>query len=158
MATFNPKPKPEPKPRKTPKKIVSKMPIHPKPKGERRTLPQSPHIAYEHILDDLCSKYVIMRDKRCVTCGTQSGLTCSHYVDRRYMLIRWDDDNCNCQCANCNQKHDSFRQPYRQFLIEKVGESRVDWLESEGKSVYKWSELDLLDMIAGFKFKIKEMK
>lgn len=155
----NAKPKPEPKPKKTPQGIKQKSDKTKFIQKDVKALPAANRQQLEHMLDELCSKFIIGSTRHCITCGTQNGLTCSHYLDRRFMLVRWDLDNLACQCASCNSKHDTFKTPYREYLIREVGEAKVKWLESEeAKAVKKWTEQELLEMVKEMRFALAQIK
>ena len=85
-------------------------------------------------LDDLVSKYVIERDKICVTCGSKKQLTNGHLFSRTHQVVRWDirdDGNCHCQCWPCNFLHVHDKYRYEKWFIEKFGMKRFDDLHAE---------------------------
>lgn len=79
------------------------------------------------LVDALVSKIVRSRDKCCVTCGTTNDLTCSHWIPRRFVAVRFDLRNCNTQCGACNQAHsnDAIGTPlgevYGTYMREHYG-------------------------------------
>lgn len=87
------------------------------PKGERWRL------IWE--LDREVSRVVRARDKRCVTCGTRKGLTCSHYFKRGFMWTRFDLRNCNAQCSRCNKRQNTNPAPYRAYMVFRYGEEVI---------------------------------
>jgi hypothetical protein len=56
-------------------------------------------------VDDLVSKIVIARDRRCVVCGSTQQLECSHWIGRAHKGVRWDLRNCSANCNRCNYEH-----------------------------------------------------
>lgn len=72
-------------------------------------------------LDRLVSLIVRRRDRRCITCGEQRGLQCSHFHSRRYLATRFDLRNCNAMCAACNRRHNEDPGPYLEFMNERYG-------------------------------------
>ena len=122
------------------------MPAYPKPVTTKRKKKQSKseRKILEARLDSLVSAIVIMRDKKCVTCGTSDGLTCSHFVQRRKMKLRWDLTNCNCQCSVCNGKHNRYPESYTAWMLRRYGQETVLGLLEAGQiNAWKWSVLEL---------------
>lgn len=63
-------------------------------------------------LDQVFSLYIRMRDSRefgyrafrCISCGDVKPfeqMDCGHFVSRNAMAIRWNEQNCNGECASC---------------------------------------------------------
>jgi len=100
------KPKPAPRQKKAVKPLKRSY-IRAKPKGERRKLSKSERTLLEAELDRVCSEYVRLKDgNRCVTCGTDQELTCSHFYKRSIQFLRYDVKyNLNCQCLRENEAH-----------------------------------------------------
>lgn len=85
-------------------------------------------------LDDLHSKYIKARDKKCVTCGSTSYLQNSHRISRRHYATRWCDINCNTQCAKCHLSwHGGFVSAYNSYIETKHGEGTLEELERRGR-------------------------
>lgn len=145
------------KPRKP---VVSRKPIRVKPKDQRRKYSKSERTILESELDRLCSKYVIHRDKRCVTCGSVLYKTCSHFVKRQYQILRYDvDENLHCQCMTCNEFHNRAPKAYETFLTRKYGPGIVEKLHiiAASKPIsFRWSVPELRDMLASIKAKLSE--
>lgn len=40
---------------------------------------------------------------RCQRCKSVQNLQWSHIKSRRFLSIRWDEDNCLCMCASCHR-------------------------------------------------------
>lgn len=82
-------------------------------------------------LDFLVSQIVILRDKKCVCCGSRERLQCGHYVSRRYNALRWDLTNCHAQCGGCNIIHNRNPMPYSKYMIESYGSGILKELENK---------------------------
>jgi len=39
---------------------------------------------------------------RCERCGKTANLQAAHIFSRRYLRLRWLEDNCLCLCAGCH--------------------------------------------------------
>lgn len=80
--------------------------------------------------DVVFSKYIRLRDGRCVRCGrTGEGLQCSHFFGRRMENVRFDETNCDTLCFGCHrywEKED--REGYRTFKVRQLGQAGFDML------------------------------
>lgn len=60
-------------------------------------------------LDRVFSEYIRKRDTKdgyfiCISCGRRlpyGQADCGHYINRRHLATRWDEENCNAQCRKC---------------------------------------------------------
>ena len=94
-------------------------------------------------LDDLVSKIVRLRDKRCVTCGSVDNATCSHLFKRGDSILRFDLINCNQQCVECNGKHEHTREPYERWWKDRYGENLYNQYKGYSYVVYRWKLYEL---------------
>ena len=97
-------------------------------------------------LDDECMellKYIVrLRDKRCVTHGDSCGgyLTASHWKPRGQKQVRYDLRNVNCQCSNCNQRHNHYTSFYDTYMHDHYGEEVCQELNLKASVVaWKWT-------------------
>lgn len=83
--------------------------------------------------DKVFSDYIRQRDKgKCFTCGCvkewkeqQNG----HYITRSCLALRYNEENCHCQCVGCNVfKHGNYTT-YSLKMIEKYGVDKLKELE-----------------------------
>lgn len=96
---------------------------------------------YKKELDTWFSIYIRMRDKGvCITCGSktfwkyqQNG----HYVSRAVLSLRWDERNCNCQCAGCNVFKHGNMDEYALALQKKYGKDILQKLHKEKYKIVK---------------------
>lgn len=124
---------------------------------------------------------------RCISCGDVKPfdmMDCGHFVSRNAMAIRWDEDNCSGECRKCNRMQGDHLLGYRKNLIlklgrkaidrsalaqslpndkklrliKKIGEERVEELESQKYTTKKWDVGDLKAMYVYYAEKILEMK
>lgn len=99
------------------------------------------------LMDALVSKIVIARDGRCVCCIRKNKLTCGHYVKRGKIQLRWDLENCNCQCAACNYKHNNYPEAYTHYMLRAYGPEKLSRILAESyKTHVKMSMSELLDI------------
>lgn len=72
-----------------------------------------------------------------------------HYISRTYKALIMNTDNIHLQCKWDNKKMsmrgkewDTVTQHYRKNLIEKIGKSKVLWIEKEAERT-KWQAISI---------------
>lgn len=96
-------------------------------------------------IDELVSKIVRKRDGRCITCGSTKNLTCSHLIKRGRASLRFDLDNCNCQCASCNFKHNHYPEFYTYWFVSTKGTEAYHDLFKRSWQTKNWKIPELLE-------------
>jgi len=117
-------------------------------------------------LDKAFSIFIRLRDSHdgivcCISCGKLvhwKESDCGHYINRKHMATRFDEDNCNAQCRSCNRFDEGNIQGYRKGLIQKIGEKSVDMLEIKKFNICKISQVEVNWLTKYYKKKILEMK
>ena len=105
-------------------------------------------------LDKSVSEYIRNRDKWCVLCGSTERLGCGHIFTRKNYSTRWDishDGNCHAQCWSCNYSHGSDQWPYFEWYIDKFGQEKFDELRRRHKTVQKFKNHDLKELLKEIK-------
>lgn len=117
--------------------------------------------------DKWFSKYVRYRDSErvgdeyiaeCITCGTKKPikqLQAGHFVSRRVSTLRYDDLNVNAQCTGCNMFKQGEQYLYSVNLDKKYGEGTAKELMSRRFETHKFTQDELLNIIAESKETIK---
>ncbi len=122
------------------------------------------------------NRYIRERDKldSCISCGryvnddnlmTGSRWDCGHYLTRgAYPELRFNALNAHKQCTSCNggsnkyaRKNLSVAKQYRINLIEKIGLSKVEWLEGK-QEIQHWSIEDLVEIRQYYKDQLKILR
>lgn len=113
----------------------------------------------EDALDVVTSRIVRRRDPFCVTCGESRPelLTCSHFYRRGHMAIRFDLRNCNTQCAECNQLHNTNTIPYNDYFLERYGLPVMAELYELKKVIKFWTVEGLRALLAARRCMLKGM-
>lgn len=114
-------------------------------------------------LDTVFSIYIRRKDAvndiaQCVTCGKQdhwSKLQNGHWASRRHYSTRWDERNCNVQCASCNVFRAGEIYLYTKYLCSKYGDNFPEELYKLSQKSVKFTDQDLQDMIQYYKDKLK---
>lgn len=116
---------------------------------------------YKKELDRVFSIYIRIRDDgKCCTCGDekywkyqQNG----HYVSRTYLATRFDEQNCNCQCAGCNIFKSGNLTQYALFLTRKYGKSILEKLDKKKNQIVKFDIIWYKKMINKYEKKIEKL-
>ena len=121
---------------------------------KKKTIAQLKAIAVTHF-----HKFIRNRDhgSPCISCGKFSTLQAGHFYSAGHNPVsKFNEDNVHGQCLRCNLYLSANLIPYRQNLIEKIGQERHDkLLKVEIKS---YSIEDLKEIIEKYKRKNKELK
>ncbi len=98
--------------------------------------------------DQTFSMYIRLRDGKCMSCGNEENLTCSHFWRRGHSATRFDPINCVALCWSCHQVwEDKKEDEYKAFMLSRLGEQAYIQLEKRAQSymsrveaVSKWKE------------------
>lgn len=97
-------------------------------------------------LDRVYSLYIRLRDAddggwtRCISCGKIlpfESMQCGHYWGRHHIATRWDEYNCNSECAICNCNDTNHLEGYKRNLIRKIGADSFADLEKRHLEIVK---------------------
>ena len=119
---------------------------------QKKSVSQLKAIAVRHF-----HKFIRTRDKDlpCISCGRYTKLQAGHFYSASNSSVRFNEDNVNGQCIQCNHFLSGNLLPYRQNLIKKIGQERVDKItlnvEMSKKFGFKWSRLFLIETILKYK-------
>lgn len=86
---------------------------------------------------------------KCVTCGKEDNwksLQCGHFMSRKHLSTRWNEDNCQVQCAGCNV----FRYGEQYKFSLYLGNNLSEELHILSKQIRKFDDVELQDMIAHY--------
>ncbi len=106
-------------------------------------------------LDSVFSKYIRQRNAingvaECFTCGKKDDwkkLQCGHFQSRKFYSTRWDEINCQVQCAGCNVFRYGEQFKFSVHLDQQYGPNTSSRLETKAKEILKISMPELEDMI-----------
>jgi|TARA_R110000744_G_scaffold213182_1_gene332098 hypothetical protein len=116
-------------------------------------------------LDKVFSLYIRQRYAKneiaeCFTCGKQDHykkLQCGHFQSRKYYSTRWDEINCQVQCAGCNVFKYGEQFIFSVNLNKKYGEGVSESLYHKAKQLTKYSTIDLEDLINRYNLLINQL-
>lgn len=95
-------------------------------------------------------RYAVNDISKCVTCGKEdhwSKLQCGHWASRRHYSTRWDERNCNVQCASCNVFRAGEIYLYTKYLCSQYGDNFPEQLYAKSQTICKFTDVELQDMI-----------
>ena len=109
-----------------------------------------------------CHAYIRERDKGllCICCEKPLGddYHAGHWLNSgNNPLTRFDEDNIHGQRLDCNFFHGGDSGDYKNKLIEKIGNERVDLLLSKKGCTVKRTAQDYLDIENHYKEKLKSL-
>ena len=96
-------------------------------------------------LDCLTSDIVRYRDNWfCQKCGKSflpphAGYHCSHFKSRAHKGTRYDFKNCDGLCWNCHKYFAAHIDEYRDWKVNRIGQSNVELLEYKARHPFKLS-------------------
>ena len=117
-------------------------------------------------LDQIFSLYVRTRDAdkkgycKCCTCGKKlkiKEIHCGHFMSRRHMATRWDEENCASQCVGCNTFNQGEQYKFALFLNTKYNTDKSSELLQKSRNTVKYSITDLEEMIEHFKTLLEKL-
>jgi len=112
-------------------------------------------------LDSIFSQYIRLRYSKneiatCVTCGKQDHwkkMQNGHFISRKHYATRFDEDNCQVQCAGCNV----FRYGEQYLFSKYLGADLSEELLIKSRKIQKFTDSELLDMIELYNEKVNNL-
>ncbi|MBE5213256.1 recombination protein NinG [Pectobacterium sp. A535-S3-A17] len=96
----------------------------------------------------------------CISCGTREAFAwhAGHYrTTAAASHLRFEPDNLWLQCHTCNVHKSGNIEAYRISLVERIGEDRVQELESNNSS-HRWAREELDKIRATARANLRELK
>ena len=107
--------------------------------------------------DAQMSRYIRARDGQCVICGKREGLQNGHLITRGKYATRWEEENCYCQCAGCNLRHEFQPEIFTDWWISRHGEEAYHDLVRKSNTIRKFSTDEIEEIAAYYKQKRAEL-
>jgi hypothetical protein len=115
-------------------------------------------------LDSVFSQYIRLRESVnevsiCFTCGKEDHwkkLQNGHFMSRKHYSTRWDETNCQVQCAGCNVFKYGEQYKFSIELDHKYGSGTADKMLQQSRQIVKFSTMDLEDLIIKYKSLVDE--
>ena len=106
------------------------------------------------------NRYCKLRDRAdgCISCDKGAAEQGGHYVPQgSSSFLRYNLDNINGQCHQCNYFKSGNVMEYRIRLVKKIGEDKVRWLEDHRHEPKKWTREELENKRAEIKLLSKTL-
>ena len=116
-------------------------------------------------LDTVFSQYIRLKNSvdgkaTCFTCGKVDEwkkLQCGHFQSRKHYSTRWDEINCQVQCAGCNVFKYGEQYKFSVNLDAKYGKGTAERLHIKAQQIIKISNIELEEMIKNYKYFVDSM-
>ena len=116
-------------------------------------------------LDTVFSQYIRQKNSidgiaTCFTCGKKDHwkkLQNGHFQSRKHYATRWDEQNCQVQCAGCNVFRYGEQYRFAVNLDAKYGEGTVEKLEIQARQSVKITRGEYIDFISYYKEIVKNL-
>jgi len=96
----------------------------------------------------------------CFTCGKKDHwkkLQCGHFQSRKHYSTRWNEDNCQVQCAGCNVFRYGEQYTFGRNLDINIREGLAEELNILSNKIVKYDNNDLISLIDYYKNKIADL-
>jgi len=109
------------------------------------------------------NQYIRLRDKNqtCISCGSKlaSKYDAGHFYSMGgHKAVTFDEDNVHAQCVACNQFKSGNLINYREGLIKRIGEAKLNDLSQRANQTRKYTNDELQELIKTYKQKINEIR
>jgi len=97
----------------------------------------------------------------CVTCGTvghYKDMDGGHFVSRGHNATLLVEENIHPQCKHCNKYKNGNIDSYSLFMIDTYGLDAMRELIASKHQPRKFTDTELLELIAEYKLRIKEQE
>jgi len=116
-------------------------------------------------LDAVFSQYIRLKNSvdgyaTCFTCGKKDHwkkLQNGHFQSRKHYATRWDEQNCQVQCAGCNVFRYGEQFLFAKYLDERFYAGLSDELYIKAKQIVKYTNSEIEDMILKYKNLVDSM-
>lgn len=141
---WNPQPKPPPKPKEKKNPIKSKS--------------GSDFSIKIRVADDALRNWKIKQAGtklvKCCTCPVKlpaKQLQLGHFLSRRLYAVRWEEENTELQCSDCNCLHHGRPDEFAEHIEKKYGKGTVERLIQLSKQPFKLEREFLNEVINKYK-------
>jgi hypothetical protein len=93
----------------------------------------------------------------CFTCGKVDHwkkLQCGHFQSRKHYNTRWNEKNCQVQCAGCNVFRYGEQYKFGLYLDKKFGGKLSEKLMQDARKTIKLSNFEIQEIIDHYKNEI----
>lgn len=90
----------------------------------------------------------------CYTCtkvGFVKEMQCGHFLSRRHLSVRWDENNVRPQCVSCNIFNQGQQHLFGKRLEKELGENEINKLLVKAKQPFRLGKFELETLIKFYK-------
>ena len=119
-------------------------------------------------LDKVFSLYIRLRHAskdgivKCWTCNKtghyKKGFHAGHFMSRKHLATRWNEDNVQVQCVKCNLYGQGEQYAFGKLLDIRIAEGKAEELQELSKTTVKYMRFEYEDMIKFYKEKVNAIK
>ena len=117
-------------------------------------------------MDYAFKRYIRLRDTKdgyfkCCSCGQLKPYALAdggHFINCRWMSVRWNETNVHAQCSSCNRFDEGNSAGYAIFMINKYGQKHVDYLLALKNQTAKWTDFELDILVKEYRVKYKALE
>jgi hypothetical protein len=118
-------------------------------------------------LDDAYSLYIRYRDVEdngygnCCTCGKLvmvKGGQCGHFMSRKHMATRFDEQNTALQCVSCNIFNQGRQLEFSKFIDKKYGPGTADRILARSRGTRKFEQFEIDALTKHYKAEAERLK
>lgn len=117
-------------------------------------------------MDYIFKRFIRLRDTkdgvfRCCSCREYKPYEqadAGHFINCKWMSIRWDETNVHAQCRSCNRFDEGNASGYTLFMLDKYGRDHVDYLNAVKRETANWSDFELELLIKDYKERVKPLE
>jgi len=119
-------------------------------------------------LDKVFSLYIRLRHAskdgivKCWTCNKtghyKKGFHAGHFMSRKHLATRWNEDNVQVQCVKCNLYGQGEQYAFGKLLDIRISEGKAEELQELSKTTVKYMRFEYEDMIKFYKEKVNAIK
>lgn len=126
---------------------------------KKRVVRQKTLTWYKKELDRVFSIYIRTKyPKVCYTCNKPGTLQNGHFIVRKYLATRWEEDNCRPQCVGCNIYGKGMTIDFEENLIRDLGAERVQEMKDKRKELWKLTQTFYEEQITLYKEKVDNLQ
>lgn len=99
----------------------------------------------QRVVNDYIRDRDLINGEGCISCGRTNALAwhAGHFrTVAKASQLRYNPDNINLQCIECNTHQSGNTGPYRINLVKKIGSERVETLENDN-SIHRYTREEL---------------
>lgn len=120
--------------------------------------------------DNAFSKFIRLRDSDengicvCITCRTRrhwSEMTCGHYIKRRHLATRWDEENAAAQCYECQQRAEGdpgFFEGHAKAMMQRFGFGVIARLSVKKNIHIKMTQAEADEIAREYRERVRELE